>query len=661
MQRDIQTLSRAAQIIPATINAEARTADVIFSTGAEGLQRNIFGESFFESLSLEPDAVRLNRLNNGAPLLIDHNQYSINGVIGVIESAKVDGERGTARVRFSTRPEVDPIFKDVQEGILRNLSVGYRVYQYERQTQENGIDKLRAIDWEPMEISLVPIGFDDGAKVRSNEKTNTVQITNKEERKHAKEVGKMNYDALLAKRYAGESLTVDENKFVDTELEKRAKKNLDATQAEAKYNDGLEIGKKRVLEIQNQCRTAGLDEKVALEIASACNTVEEANSEIVKRYVENHKKKSPEITSHIRVEDSASNMNYMDAMANALLHRSNPSQFKLTEDGKLFRGMSLSDMLKSNLDKNGISYRGMTTNEMMRRGMMTSSDFPILLDNVANKTLRAAYEQTPQTFRPLVREVTVRDFKPVIRVQLGDHPRLEKVNEHGEFTHAGLTEASESYSIDTFGRILAMTRQMLINDDLAAFTRIAELWGRAAADLESDVVWNLILSNPILSDGKAVFHADHLNFQAPNATKGKLDADTLSAARKALRTQKSLDGKRVNVIGSWLVVPAELETTAEKLMTPIVPNKTEDINIFSNRYQIIVEPRLDEVSTSAWYIVASPMSFEGIEIAFLEGERGVQLDRQDGFSIDGVQFKARLDFGAAFIDHRSWYKNGGLP
>lgn len=663
MQKEIQTLKRAAQIVPSTINAENRTANVIFSTGVEGLQRNIFGESYLESLSLEPDSVRLERLNNGAPLLIDHNQYSINGVIGVVESARVNGEEGTATVRFSSRPEVDPIFRDVQEGILRNLSVGYRVYEYERTQQESGPDRLRAVDWEPLEISLVPIGFDDGAKVRVEQKSNKVEIRETEKQTLEPEMKgeqKMEFEPLIGKRYAGESLSVEEHKFVDAELAKRAAADLNEDAANEKYKDGLELGRKRVLEIQTQCRKAGLEENDAIEIAKSCTTTEEANAEIVNRYVEKSRKQTPEITSHIMVQESKDHPGYIDAVSNALLNRTNPVKFELTDDGRLFRGMSIMDIVKSNLDKNGITHRGMTVTEILGRGMLTSSDFPQILENVANKILREAYVQTPQTFRPLVSETSVMDFKPVTRVQIGDAPKLLKVNEHGEFTHGTMVEGHESLKLNTFGRLLSMSRPMVINDDLGAFARVANSWGRSASELESEVVWNLITSNPIMSDGKNVFHADHGNLQVQNATKGKLDLNTLSDARRVMRLKKSLEGKRLNLSAQYLVVSSLYETAAEKLLTPVIPNKNEDVNIFANRFQIIVESLLDDYNDKSWFLVAPPSVIDGIEIAYLDGERGVQLERQDGFSIDGVQFKARLDFGAAFIDHRGWFKNEGV-
>ncbi|MBF0214595.1 MAG: hypothetical protein HQM00_13705, partial [Magnetococcales bacterium] len=141
-------------------------------------------------------------------------------------------------------------------------------------------------------------------------------------------------------------------------------------------------------------------------------------------------------------------------------------------------------------------------------------DFPGILANVANKTLRTAYEAAPRTFQPFCRQVTANDFKAMNRVQLGEAPALNKVNEGGEYKRGPLGEGKESYRVETYGKIISISRQVLVNDDLNAFTRIPQLFGVAAANLESDVVWGIINSNPNMGDGVALFHANHKNLAA---------------------------------------------------------------------------------------------------------------------------------------------------
>lgn len=160
---------RKASFTPSTVDAEKRTAELVWTTGAGVRRFDWFtGKEFIEELSVKPGHVRMERLQNGAPLLNAHNAFQVEGVIGVVEKARLEKGQGVATVRFSERAEVQPIFDDVKAGILRNVSVAYLVHKFEERTdKEANIKTFRATDWEPTEISIVPVGADAGAQVRA--------------------------------------------------------------------------------------------------------------------------------------------------------------------------------------------------------------------------------------------------------------------------------------------------------------------------------------------------------------------------------------------------------------------------------------------------------------------------------------------------------------
>lgn len=151
------------------IDEKERTVNLVWSTGAAVMRMDFWtGRRWMEELSLDPSHVRMDRLNSGAPLLNSHASYDLRNLIGVVESASVDGKEGRATVRFSDRAEVEPIFRDVVNRIVRNVSVGYAVHRFKTVSKEDAeIKTLRAVDWEPLEISLVSVGADAGAGVRS--------------------------------------------------------------------------------------------------------------------------------------------------------------------------------------------------------------------------------------------------------------------------------------------------------------------------------------------------------------------------------------------------------------------------------------------------------------------------------------------------------------
>ena len=163
MSETITLLTRRASLAPATADHEARTVEVIWSTGASVRRRDMAGE-YIERLSLDPEAVDLSRLR-GASVLDAHRQSAVRDVLGSVREAAVDGKRGTALIQFSARPEVEPIWQDVLTGILRHVSVGYSVEDW-AETTDTGARVLTAVRWTPHEISLVPTPADPGAKIR---------------------------------------------------------------------------------------------------------------------------------------------------------------------------------------------------------------------------------------------------------------------------------------------------------------------------------------------------------------------------------------------------------------------------------------------------------------------------------------------------------------
>lgn len=171
--RDIPALSLRADVVPSTVNEEARSVELIFSTGAAVERIDWWtGKRFIEKLSLKPESVRLDRLNSGGPLLDAHNAWTVADQIGAVVpgSAKITGKEARATVQFSKREAVGPIWQDVRDGILRNVSVGYRVHKFEETAGTEGKPTVRlATDWEPYEISMVPMGADPKARVRADQ------------------------------------------------------------------------------------------------------------------------------------------------------------------------------------------------------------------------------------------------------------------------------------------------------------------------------------------------------------------------------------------------------------------------------------------------------------------------------------------------------------
>ena len=355
---------------------------------------------------------------------------------------------------------------------------------------------------------------------------------------------------------------------------------------------------------------------------------------------------------------------YREGAFNALLHRANPSAHKMEGPATQFRGMDLMDMARDAVERAGYRTRGMSKQEIAVKALQSTSDFPGILGNTINRSLRAGYEASPRTFLPFSRQATLPDFKEISRVQLGGAPSLKRVVEGGEYEQGSIGEGAEKYRVHKYGRIVALTWETIVNDDLDALSRIPFAFGASAADLESDLVYAILTNNPAMADGKALFHADHGNLaSAAAALADALDptkTNPLAAMRKAMRLQKGIEGRYITVNPQFLIVPPSLEEVALKATNAgFVAGKGVDINVSGVTLTPIVEPRLEDGSATAWFGAAMPGVIDTIEYAYLEGHEGVFTETKSGFEVDGMQVKCRHVFGAKAIDYRGFYKNAG--
>ena len=146
-------LYRTVEIKDEEVNRDDRIIDVSFSS-EEPIER-FFG---IEILDHEKESVRLNRLNKGGSLLVQHNT---DDIVGVIEKAYISSDRmGRAKVRFGKSTRAEEVFQDVIDRIRTNISVGYQIHQMTLSEKKDDKSVYRVNDWEPLEISLVSIPAD---------------------------------------------------------------------------------------------------------------------------------------------------------------------------------------------------------------------------------------------------------------------------------------------------------------------------------------------------------------------------------------------------------------------------------------------------------------------------------------------------------------------
>lgn len=351
---------------------------------------------------------------------------------------------------------------------------------------------------------------------------------------------------------------------------------------------------------------------------------------------------------------------FMAAATDVLLSRAGLAVAEPHPAAKDLQRLSIVGMAERVLSMRGKSTRDMGRAEIVSAAL-TTSDLPSLLANVSGKALRMGYDAAPATFGGWTGEREVADFKQQSLVALSAAPALLEVKEGAEYRRGDLSDSNSTFSVKTYGRIIPISRQALINDDTGAFTALPQSMGAAARRLEADLVYAKLTSNPVLSDTVALFHADHGNLGAAAVP----SLASLGAARAAMRKQKGIattDGAEyIDPQPRFLVVPVALETLCEQLLASLVdPSKSNDTpNVqWVRGLTLVADPRLDAVSESQWYLAADPQQIEGIVRGYIAGEKRPHLEENDEFQRDVLNFKARLDVCAGVIDFRALYRNG---
>lgn len=322
--------------------------------------------------------------------------------------------------------------------------------------------------------------------------------------------------------------------------------------------------------------------------------------------------------------------------------------------GREFAGATLSEVADICLRQAGKSTAMASVASRVDMALHGTSDFPNILREVGNLSLSNAYEAAQSAIKQTSREIAASNFRALHSLKVSSGPDLEEVNEAGEFKSGTVEEGSETFAVKTYGKIFGITRQAIVNDDLEVFSNMFPLLGQGAAGTEARLFASLLEENgglgPKLSDGKTLFHADHGNVAAASSS---LSVASLGAARVAMRRQSGIAGEAINVVPAFLVVPPELETLAEQVLTEIAASEVANANPFAGKLKLLVEPRFK--SATAWYLCAAPGAPDSLQHAYLDGVAGPQLFTREGFEVDGIEYKVRMDFGAGFTDHRGWY------
>lgn len=664
--KTVPTQRTRAEFVADTFNEADRTIEVTFAT--ETAVRTFDWseyEHIDEILVCTPEAGDLTRLNSGAPVLDNHNRWGKTSevVVGVVESARFENGVGVAKIRFGTTKDDLGLMEKVRDKIVTGVSVGYNVKEYTVVRAEGETPKYRATKWEPTEISFTPVQADINSRVRSDgETSNEVNIV----------------DETPAETAPEPSTEETENK-PDTTQENNENNNQEMTEEEKKAaetaakREAAQAERARISGIQGHVRTLGLPDAFAETLINEEVSMETAYTRAAEEWAKNGPKPALPATHQNLTDKEATR----SAMANALVLRIDPNSAKVMGEDNVraasdFKGMNLLRFAEESLIRSGVKTNGMSPKEIATaslggrvRGLHHTTDFPLLLMDTVNRTLLAQYQLQARTFESWARRSTISDFRAVTRVRLSEIlGNLEEVKEGAEYKYGTFSESGETFKLAKYGKIIGITWEAIVNDDLSAFTRIPQAFAAKAAQLQSDLVYKNLLADgfQLMGDGNALFSAAHGNFvgTAANQTAGgtALSEASLTVAYQSFVNQKGSDGSFLSITPKFLVVGPKNAFLAMKMTSAnYTPNTQQNVPIASLvGLTVIVEPR---ITNYEWFLIADPAMIDTVEYAFLAGEEELFIDQREGFNIDGLEVKARMVFAAKSLDWRGLYRNNG--
>ena len=608
------------------VDTDSRTVELSFSS--ETPYGRWFGD---EILCHDEECINLERFNNGlGTVLFNHDR---DAVVGHIEKVWLEDNRGKALVRFDTDEQSETIFQKVQSGTLQGVSVGYAIYRYEVLEDEdtkstNGRFSGPAYvvtDWEPLEISIVSVPADPTVGVgRSAEEIHTSIDTQED------------------------NTRMDQEKNLEVQEVKSAPVETGLTQAD--LQKAMEQERKRTSEITAMFRdfdVEGADEAIVLG-----KSVEEAREMVMDQL--RARNKGVSVTMGEAESDK-----FRAAAQDAVLMAAGIPVADAAPGAQELRGYSMIEMARESLRRESGSTVNFGDNmELARQAINSTSTFPAIMSNLANKSVMTGFNEAETTFQIWAGKGSNRDFKEAARVALSEAGNLELVPEGGQFQQDFLGEASARTKVATYGKLFSLTRQAIINDDLGLFSKIATKYGSAAKRLVNKMVYAQLTGNVKMQDNVALFDAKHGNV----ATTGEaLSVKAIAKAITAMRRQKGITGDAtLNITPKYLVVPPELEMVAYQIVnsTAAVDGVNSGVvNPYKGRFVVVADAELTD--PDAWYLVADATQHDTIEVTYLNGVETPRLETRQGFDVDGIEYKVAFDCGVSALDFRGVYKNAG--
>jgi HK97 family phage prohead protease len=663
------TLARELSFAPNSYNAKARTVEGVFAAGSP-----VRRWGFIETLNMDAGAVDLSRVGQGQCKLLDsHNAYSIDSILGVVETARIENGQLVGRVRFADTDAGRKAEGMVARGELTGFSVGYAIQKWSKISEEDtGLETWRADQWSLLEVTLCAVPADPVSTVRAVEAhgldapglQESEQDMTRSAQAAAVAAAVETVNPAPAAPAPAETRSTPpaapEAPAAQAERVAPAPAPAAPTPAPSPAAAATPLTPARAISLANECAAFG-QRAVAERLIEEGRSEDEIRRAVMQAVAAAARADQIGMTPRVSItrdEGETRRRGVEDALAFQLGDtggRADPSELAR----QYMAGRSLVDFAADFIGHRG-RLGGFAEREELLRSALThaTSDFPILLENALNRALRARYVVAEPTYRQIAAQRTYMDFRDHISVRDGDFPQLAAVGEGGEITAGSFGESKEKTNVVAYGVQVGFTRQLLINDNLGAIQRVLNNRATAVARFEEETFYTMMLTASgvgptLLETSRAVFNTTDKTLAT---TPSVIDNSNLGKGRAAMRTKKTKDGTFLNITPAILLVGPDKETEAQGVLSPLYAAQASNVPLFASLLRLVVSA---QITGNAWYLFADPSAGANFEWGLLEGYGAPRMRIDEPFGRQGMAVSLEHDFGCGAIDYRFAYRNAG--
>jgi hypothetical protein len=666
-----------AAFVPSTFDAAARTVKVLlYSRGFSRPTRNPedpWAGVVEETFSLEPGAMRMERLAHGVPLTVAHLGWypqaaaadplkALEAVLGKIEDITITEAGIEGVLRFSSRESIEWVVQDVKDGILDAVSMGARTFRAVIEQREGKPDLWTWVDWELCEGSITPIQADPNARTQSaSRETDPQKDTTMPAPTETQPAPDAQTDAKIraeARKLAAEQLA---NTKVARELARKFGLDEDKVEGLVAEHDSFDKVKLKILEMAADNQKG--DGATSILSAHSVEVGAEAHEKQTRllqagmtlRLLGKEPREAKDLLEDLGVKPDdrevrrAATLSMMDIGESLFEARGG--------DVRKLRGLSRLDRVKVLMGATDVP--GLRT-------FASSADMPILIGAALRSYTRMRFVERRSDWKRASKKVNLPDFESVQALGGGNFPALLPVDENGVYQRGGVTESDYRVRLKKAGRIFPVSWELILADRWGRIQQLADDRVTACIRYEDRVVEGTFVANKMADGTTDIFSVAHANI---SATTGTPSTATLKGGMKVMARQRGEPGKagEPDAAGDYLklkpaywMLGTDDHTDAEALLgpnyLPTAASAAPTEKMKGLRNGLLEEPFLDDQDPVYSILIADPNEIVCLQHGYLEGADGPILEEETGFTVDGKDYKVMLPFYFSIVEYRGLAK-----